>query len=633
MLQTIRDRASGWFAYAIVFLISVPFALWGINHYLDGGGKQVAAKVGDTTISLAAFGQAYRDEQARLAQMFGGQLPPNVTDKMVKQLALRQLVQETLLAQVVDDAGYKVTNQELLKQIVSFPVFQQDGNFSKTRYEQILAAQGMTPAVFEKKLRRQLAIEQFQSGIVDTAFATQSEAEDAIKLEGEKRQVAMTVIPLSRFFADIKIKPEAIKAYYKQHQSEYMTSQKVRVSYLRLKESDLAGTINPDAEALKQYYRDHRAKFAKPERAVASEIVLDIPTGKAEREKKMSLAAHIRSLSMKGDSFSELAKRYSQNQGNAGRGGEMGQVTRADLPNALADALFSLKPGETSKPIELDGKLYLLKLEQLLPAEQQTFAEAESRVRHDYVASQARGLFEKQQQRLSELAYEHPGTLEPAAKSLGLPIKQSDWFTQSGGAGVAANAQVLKAAFSNAVLSNGTNSGVIQISKGDVLVLRIADKQAPQPMPLKSVQSRISGILERDAAENDARKLAKQLRDAVAGGKDLKAVSTEHHLSFRALGWLSRGDRSLPSNLVQAAFRSPPPASANQPSVGSVKLNDGGYAVFSVNRIDWPAVDSSKASAMLKTLGTGVGQTEMSVLFQSLEKSVDVRIYPNNINL
>lgn len=632
MLQTIRDRASGWFAYAIVFLISVPFALWGINHYLEGGGKQVAAQVGDTTISLAAFGQAYREEQARAAQMFGGQLPPSVSDKMLKQAALQRLIQETLLTQIVDDAGYKVSNQELLKQIVSFPVFQQDGHFSKTRYTQILAEQGMVPAAFEGRLRRQLAIEQFQSGVINTGFVTQPEASDALKLDGEMRQLEMTVIPISKFLTRMNITPEAIKSYYKMHQSDYMTEEKIRVSYLRLSENELAKGITPNAESLKQYYHDHLAKYVLPERAKAAEIVLRLPADKVGRDRVMTLALHILNISKRGDDFGALARQYSQDADNAKKGGAMGVVTGAGLPQPLADALFSLKPGDISKPVEVNGKLYLLRLESLMPVQQKTYAEAAIEVRRDYVAKQASTLFEKQVQRMSELTYEHPGTLETAAKSLGLQVMQSNWFSRSGGAGIASNPKVVNAAFSKQVLKDGTNSAVVEISRGDAVVLRVSDKQAPQVKPINAVEAGIKGELERVSAEGAAKQLAIKVRTAVASGKKLKNIAVMEHLSYRALGWLGRTDVAVPAEIMNAAFQVPPP-SDGKPSVGFVSLNSGGYAVFAVKKIKWTDVEPTKVEALMDRKASEAGRTEMSVLFQALEKKVKIRIYPNNLNL
>ena len=43
MLTAIRYRVSGWIAYFIVLLISIPFALWGVDQYFGGGDERLAA--------------------------------------------------------------------------------------------------------------------------------------------------------------------------------------------------------------------------------------------------------------------------------------------------------------------------------------------------------------------------------------------------------------------------------------------------------------------------------------------------------------------------------------------------------------------------------------------------------------
>ena len=48
LLQKIRDHAQGWFAYTIIGLLTIPFAVWGINYYFEGGGPMDAAVVGDS---------------------------------------------------------------------------------------------------------------------------------------------------------------------------------------------------------------------------------------------------------------------------------------------------------------------------------------------------------------------------------------------------------------------------------------------------------------------------------------------------------------------------------------------------------------------------------------------------------
>ena len=43
MLSAIREKATGWIAWIIVILISIPFALWGVNSYFEGATQIVIA--------------------------------------------------------------------------------------------------------------------------------------------------------------------------------------------------------------------------------------------------------------------------------------------------------------------------------------------------------------------------------------------------------------------------------------------------------------------------------------------------------------------------------------------------------------------------------------------------------------
>ena len=71
MLQAIRERASGWFAWVLFAFISIPFALWGVNQYFDADPNPPVAKVNGAEIGLNAFQQAYSEQRQRLRAALG----------------------------------------------------------------------------------------------------------------------------------------------------------------------------------------------------------------------------------------------------------------------------------------------------------------------------------------------------------------------------------------------------------------------------------------------------------------------------------------------------------------------------------------------------------------------------------
>ena len=76
MLQTIRERAQGWIAWVIVILISVPFALWGIQSYLGESGEPVAATVNGVEIATRDLDRRVQNVQFELRNRLGAEKQP-----------------------------------------------------------------------------------------------------------------------------------------------------------------------------------------------------------------------------------------------------------------------------------------------------------------------------------------------------------------------------------------------------------------------------------------------------------------------------------------------------------------------------------------------------------------------------
>lgn len=636
MLQTIRDRASGWFAYAIIFLISIPFALWGINHYLEGGGSQNVALVDGIPISIQAFERAYRDERLRLSQMFGGELPADLDDKTLKQAVLRRLVQESVLTANLDKSGYQVADKALVKQITSYPVFQENGSFSNKKYQQILSEQGISPSDFEHMLRKQLLIQQFQSGVYASAFVTKTQKDRLEGLLGEERKLGMVVVPLSKFLSSTKVTPAAVKDYYLKHSSEFMTHAEVDLSYLRLTQSDFEKSVNPSLDELRHYYDAHRAAYAKPERIKYSEVVFDAPKSSAGNVSITAFAEHMRALSGQNKDFKQAATEYAHKLKlpiNSLKSDIEGIKTQ--IPDVLYKALSSLKPKRFSEPVSYGGKLYVLRLDSVDTYTYPTFQEVSSELRSDYVGVIAKKEYEKTLRRLSELTYEHPGSLQAASKALNLKVEKTGWIDKTGGVGIAANHDVLNAAFSKPVMDEGTNSSVIELGSGDAVVIRVASKKPPSVKPFTEVENTIEGMLQRQAAIRQSRQLAESIEKSVRDGSAVAEVAAKNGLKYRDLGWVGRDDSVIPNAVLKSGFKLGVPSSASMPSVTTASLGAGNYAVVTVDHVRMPR-DKSKetkgaAAPATRMLAQQV-QNQMMVVLQAMQQTAKIKVYPNNMN-
>jgi peptidyl-prolyl cis-trans isomerase D len=215
MLQKIRDHAQGWFAYTIVGLLTIPFAVWGINYYFEGGGPMDAALVGDSKISLQEYQRAYQQQRQRLQAMLGNNMDSSLLEEpQLKQDVLRQLIDEQVLTQLANDQRMRIGDQQLRDALLALPVFQQSGGFNKELYERLLRNQGYTPTLFEEGLRQSLATDQLRNGVIASALVTPVELEQLVSLLKQQREVYYLTLPLAQYIAKAKVDDTALQNYF-----------------------------------------------------------------------------------------------------------------------------------------------------------------------------------------------------------------------------------------------------------------------------------------------------------------------------------------------------------------------------------------------------------------------------------
>lgn len=127
-------------------------------------------------------------------------------------------------------------------------------------------------------------------------------------------------------------------------------------------------------DKMKAFYRDHISEFSTEEQIHLYMIILR-SNDKGAPEERQKLLEEIRRKVAEGSKFSDLAKLYSEDS-TSENGGDWGWVQPTSLNEALAKVAATLKPGQTSKPLQLGGSSYLLYCEAKKPRVVQSFDES-----------------------------------------------------------------------------------------------------------------------------------------------------------------------------------------------------------------------------------------------------------------
>ena len=118
---------------AILALISIPFAFFGIDFYFRGGDSaDQVAKVAGTRITGREYAEALRQRREALRRSMRGQVDQALLDSpAVRQAVLSELVDERVVYAAALKAGVTVSDTDLQSAIASIPAFRDSGGSGK----------------------------------------------------------------------------------------------------------------------------------------------------------------------------------------------------------------------------------------------------------------------------------------------------------------------------------------------------------------------------------------------------------------------------------------------------------------------------------------------------------------------
>ncbi|QGU32944.1 SurA N-terminal domain-containing protein [Thermochromatium tepidum] len=589
MLQTIRERAQGWIAWAIVILISIPFALWGIQSYLGMGGEPIAATVNGVKIPARELDQRVQERRFELRKRLGTAYDPaTFDDQRLRAEVLETLIQEALLTDVVKRLGLHVSDQEVQMQILSDPAFISEGRFDKETYERLLRFQGLTPAMYEAQLREKMSATQLIRAVSSSELVTRAELDAYKRLMGQRREISYLRLPLADYRREEPIDEARITAYYGSNRARFQTPEQVKLDYLMLDIDSLSSKVEVSEEDLRQLYESDRARFVQPERREVRHLLLKVEEG-ADEAKAQAVLDEIQAIRARiqaGESFEELAKTLSQDPGSAAKGGSLGVIESGIMVPAFDQAAFALKVGELSEPVRTPFGYHLIEVTKILPSETKPFEEVREQLRTELAKQRAEGLFYDLAERLANISYESRDSLDPAAEALGLTVQHSDWIGREGGSeGVLSHPKVLAAAFSEDVLVGGHNSELIEPERDQLqaIVLRVAEHREASVKPLDEVRDEIVAAIRDEQARAAAKSAAEALAERLRDGSDWSAIG--EGLKPESPGLVDRQNTAVPAGVLDAAFKLPVPT-AGGVSVGTAILDDGDVVVVRLSKVE-----------------------------------------------
>lgn len=667
VLQAIRERLSGILAIAILAILVIPFALVGVSSYFTPDAVNAVARVNDVEITQTEYSESFQNYRRRMQSLLGANFDPVQFDQpVIRRQHLENLIDREVLTQASLETGLAVDDARLAQAIRDIPAFQVDGEFNEDVYHSRLTAQGMTPLRFENEMRAQLILDQYPGTILSSAIATRWELREFVKLQDQQRAFEAILVPASIADrapdagdptepetdaeavdesatadpADVEDQPPgldeaAIVAWYEAHPEDYRAPEQAIIEFIELDASALADDVEPDEEQLRARFEEQKARFVTPEARLASHILFEVAADADEAaiETVRQQAADLARMAREGADFAELAREHSQDAGSAPQGGDLGWVEPGFMVQSFEEALYQLSlERPISDPVQTGFGWHVIQLRDVRPAEGMSFEEARETLSQEYRAEQRERRFLEQADRLIDIIYEDPTTLAAAAEELDLNVQEAGPFGREGGEGIAANPDVVSAAFSDLVLQQGSVSDPVDLGENHIVLVRLKEYIPERVRPLDEVREEVAQALRRDQAMKAAAARAASLLEALAGGADAVELAAAEELERVAAGAATRAATDLPPRLVAEVFRMERPG-ADSPRTAVIELDEG-YAVVRLSEVrdgELKDDDLIQQQSQRRRIANATASAEAAGFIRMLRSQSKVVVYEDRI--
>jgi len=628
MFESIRKHSK--IVMLLLFLLIIPsFIFVGVDSNYFTEKSPVVARVAGSKITQADWDAAHKIQADEIRTRSPGVDPKLLDSPQARYATLERLVRDKVLEAAVKDLHLTASNARLARALQEIPAIaalrRPDGTLDTAAYADLLAQNAnTTPAAFEANMRRDLSLQQVMAGVMGTGFSTEAQTKLALDNLYQRREIQIQRFKATDFVAKVTPTDEQLNTYYQANLSKFQLPEQADVEFLVLDIDTVRAAINPSEADLRTYYQENLARLTAKEERRASHILIaaskDAPAADREKAKARAqeLLAQVRAAPA---TFAEVAKKSSDDTSSAVQGGDLNFFAPGAMVKPFEAAAFAMKKGEISDVVETDFGFHIIQLTDIKTPKVPSFEELRRTLETELRQQQAQKQFAEAAENFTNLVFDQPDSLQPAADKLQLKIQKATGIGRNPAAqakGPLANQRLLEALFAADALEAKRNTQAIEIGSNQLASARIVQYTPARTQPFDEVKTTVRQMF---IAHESAQLARKEGEAAMAS---YQAGTTNPGLPAAIV--IGRDQtQSQPREIIDAALRAD---TSKLPAWTGISLGDQGYAVIKVNKIIPREVQADIAAQQQRQVTQWWTSAEGLAYYEWLKKRFKVQITP-----
>ena len=556
MLNVIREHADSWLIKSILWLIVFAFIgtifySWGMGGS-SGSSGGVVATVDGSKISQAEYERTFNNLINFYREQFQGQFSEELIQKLdLKTQALDVLIQKKILLIKAKELDIQISDTEVVNQINSLAAFQKDKVFNNIAYQNYLKFKRLTPLEFEESQREALLLEKVRNLIKSNIKVSPNELNKAYMLANEKVKIDYIVIPTNHFKSEEKVSQEEIKSFYEKNKGRFEIPEKIKIQYVKTTPKDYESLIDIHNEDIEDYYNTKIADFRVRKMYKAAHILIrpetdannsQESTKKAEELAKGEADGILKKI-RNGASFSELAKKYSDDTVSGKNGGSLGEFPEGMMVTEFENALKKLNPKETSEPIKTSFGFHIIQLNEVTPERIKPIEEVKEEITKKIKVNKTRQKMRRVVKHVHRSAKEDQDLMR-AAQENSLSIQTTPFISRENHVvpEIGSNPEF----FNQAFLLGDNKVGEPVVTLESAFVIKVLNREKPYIPELNNVEQLARSKAQEEKDHNFSTIKSESLAKEISNGTvDLESAAKNLGLGLKHTPFFNRAD-SIP---------------------------------------------------------------------------------------
>ena len=338
------------------------------------------------TISQTHVQQVAENELRQRGPQYAGN--PMIVQYMEQQVG-QELVQQKVLLQEAHKLGVYATNDDVLQYLRTGPtgqVLYPGGQFiGPDAYKQMVDDRlHISVDEFENQIKEEITVRRLQALITAGVTVGDQEVRDLYRKANIKIKFDYAVISADDLRKTINPSDSDLEAFFKKNAAQYAQAvpEERKITYFAFTQEQVPGGVpQPSQQQIQQYYNDHSSDYSVPDQAKSRHILISVAEGadaKADAAAKAKAESVLKQLQA-GGSWTELAKKYSDDPGSKDQGGELGFAQRGKMVPEFDKAIFTQKIGDIAIAKSSFG-YHIIQVEERQSAHTQPLSEVQANI-------------------------------------------------------------------------------------------------------------------------------------------------------------------------------------------------------------------------------------------------------------